>query len=124
MTPQGSKQVSLAAAAAKKELLRRAALVQRAMEILARLKARQASLKIGGNGPAKAAATAASSQASLKLALECLLDEKALEALLDELETALRQAENVEPQISSSAWRLHQEVADLVEVPAQLGMGK
>lgn len=111
-----------AAAAAKRELMRRAALVQRAMEIFARLTA-GVSLKVSLNrGASKAATAAMSSQASLKLALAFLLDENALQALLGELETALANCEESkrerEPEIYAQGLEVHAAIAQFL--PAYL----
>lgn len=119
MNPQRSQQGTLAAAAARKELLRRATLVQRAMELLARLRSKQASLQSAGiragNQPGRAAAAVTSRQAGLKLALAYLLDDKALEALLGDLEAALASCEHeLGPESYAQSVDLHTEIAQFV----------
>ena len=96
---------------AKQELHRRSELVRKAIELLARL---QVVLNRPGLGSGKNPLSSRS--AELKVAMAYLLDEDALQCLLEELEAALEASESsMEPDAYRQAALVYQGAAGLLE---------
>ncbi len=96
---------------AKVELLRRALLVQKALALLARLKAIQA-MRSSSKALQPAKPSTVASNYQVKLSLAILLDQDALEALLGDLEAALADCSGLlEPESQAAGAALINELA-------------
>lgn len=98
------------AQAAKQQLFKRTSLIYAAVLLLARLKLAQR------NQAFKLAISSPSRSAELKVAMTYLLDEDALQCLLNELEAALEASKvTMEPHAYRQAVMVHQRAAELLE---------
>ena len=107
---QGERHVTMAAQEAKRQFLKRSSLIHAAVLLLARLKLAQ------DNQASKSVISSPSRSAELKVAMAYLLDENALQSLLDELEEALEASKaTMGPDAYRQAALVYQGAAGLLE---------